>query len=51
MNKTLMLASAAVLAFGAGMGMAQDKKQLVIVVKGHARAGGTRNEGLRACAT
>ncbi len=31
--KTLMLATA-VLALGAGMGLAQDKKQLVIVVKG-----------------
>ena len=35
MKKSLMMATAAaVMAFGAGMGMAQDKKQLVIVVKG-----------------
>ncbi len=34
MKKTLMIASAAVFALGAGMSMAQDKKQLVIVVKG-----------------
>jgi ribose transport system substrate-binding protein len=35
MKKTLMLATAvAVVAFGAGAGLAQDKKQLVIVVKG-----------------
>ena len=34
MNKTLMCASAALFALSAGMGLAQDKKQLVIVVKG-----------------
>ncbi len=34
MKKTLMFASATLLALSAGMGMAQDKKQLVIVVKG-----------------
>jgi ribose transport system substrate-binding protein len=35
MKKTMMLATAAVvLAFGAGAGVAQEKKQLVIVVKG-----------------
>ena len=34
MNKTLMFATATLFALSAGMGMAQDKKQLVIVVKG-----------------
>jgi len=34
MKKTMMLATAAVLALGAGAGVAQEKKQLVIVVKG-----------------
>ena len=34
MRKTLMFATAAMLALSAGMGMAADKKQLVIVVKG-----------------
>jgi ribose transport system substrate-binding protein len=35
MKKSLMpVAASAMLAFGAGAGLAQDKKQLVIVVKG-----------------
>jgi ribose transport system substrate-binding protein len=34
MNRLTLLCTAAALAFGAGAGMAQDKKQLVIVVKG-----------------
>ena len=35
MTKSFMMATvAAVVALSAGMGMAQDKKQLVIVVKG-----------------
>ena len=34
MTRTMMLATAAVLALGAGAGVAQEKKQLVIVVKG-----------------
>lgn len=34
MKMTLTMATAAVLALGAGMGLAQEKKQLVIVVKG-----------------